>query len=134
MNGWTALLPLIGVVVGAAMQYWFSRAAEAKKQIQLLQTQAYVDFLRAVTKSAHATSPETVRSARADAADAKARVAVYGTSEVIDALARFEEEGAVLDNPKTKATFVGLVGAMRQKQGAASPNDLGLVLFGRREG
>jgi hypothetical protein len=27
-----------------------------------------------------------------------------------------------------------LVGAMRQKQDAANPSDLGLVLFGRREG
>lgn len=131
MNGW---LPIIGVVIGAVMQYWFSRAVEARKQIQLVQTQAYVDFLRAVTKSAHATSPEASRSAQADAADAKARVAVYGTAEVIIALARFEEKGAVLDNSETKAAFIALVGAMRQKQGEASPNDLGLVLFGGHEG
>lgn len=131
MNGWTAVLPLVGVVVGAAMQYWFSRAAEARKQIQLLQSQAYVDYLRAVTKSAHASSAEAARFAQADAADAKARMTVYGTADVIAALARFEETGAVLDNARSKVAFISLVAAMRQKQGGAKPNDLGLVLFGQ---
>jgi hypothetical protein len=46
-----------------------------------------------------------------EAADAKARLSVYGTSDVIAALARFEEIGAVIDNPKARAAFVTLVGA-----------------------
>ena len=132
MNQWIDVLPLVGVVIGAAMQYWFSRSAEVRKQIELLQSQSYVDFLRALTKSAYANSAEAIRSALADAADAKARLAVYGTSDVIVALARFEEAGAVLDNPQTKAAFVTLVAAMRQKRGAANATDLELVLFGKR--
>jgi len=131
MNEWTVVLPLIGVVVGATMQYWLSRAAESRKQIQLLQSQSYVDYLRAVTKAAHATSPEIARSANAEAADAKARLAVYGSSRVITALARFEEVGAVLDNPKALEAFVSLVDAMRQSGGTAQADDLKLVLFGR---
>jgi len=131
MNEWTAVLPLLGVVIGATMQYWLSRSAESRKQLQLLQSQSYVDYLQAVTKAAHAGSQDAARLAVADAADAKARLAVYGTSGVIAALARFEEAGAVLDNPRTKAAFVALVGAMRQKRGAAQANDLGLVLFGQ---
>jgi hypothetical protein len=58
-----------------------SRSAESRK--------SYVDYLRAVTKAAHATSPYSARLAQAEAADAKARLAVYGTSAVIAALARF---------------------------------------------
>jgi hypothetical protein len=129
MNEWTAVLPLFGVVIGATMQYWLSRSAESRKQIQLLQSQAYVDYLRAVTKAAHASSPDAARLANVEAADAKARLAVYGTPGVIAALAKFEEEGAVLDNPRTRAAFVALVGAMREKQGKAQANDLSLVLF-----
>ena len=67
--------------------------------------------------------------ANAEAADAKARLAVYGTPGVIAALARFEEAGAVLDNPRTRAAFVALVGAMRH--GTAKADDLSLVLFGQ---
>ena len=129
MNEWTAVLPLLGVVIGATMQYWLSRSAESRKQLQLLQSQSYVDYLRAATKAAHAKSPDAVRLANAEAADAKARLAVYGTSRVIAALARFEEAGAVLDNPQTRAAFVALVGAMRQKREVALANDLSLVLF-----
>ncbi len=32
MNGWTAVLPLVGVVIGATMQYWLSRSAEKQRQ------------------------------------------------------------------------------------------------------
>jgi hypothetical protein len=123
------MLPLLGVVIGATMQYWLSRSAESRKQLQLLQSQSYVDYLRAVTKAAHANSPDAARLANAEAADAKARMAVYGTSGVIAALARFEEAGAVLDNARTRAAFVVLVGEMRQKHGAAKADDLSLVLF-----
>jgi hypothetical protein len=56
-------------------------------------------------------------------------MAVYGTSGVIAALARFEEAGAVLDNPRTRAAFVSLVGAMREKHGKTRARDLSLVLF-----
>jgi hypothetical protein len=57
MIGWSAVLPLLGVVIGATLQYWTSRSAEARKQLQLLRSQSYVDYLRAVTKAAHAISP-----------------------------------------------------------------------------
>jgi hypothetical protein len=130
MNEWTAVLPLVGVVIGATMQYWLSRSAESRKQIQLLQSQSYVDYLRAVTKAAHASSPDDARSAQSEAAHAKARLAVYGKSSLISALARFEEVGAVLDNPRAYVAFVALVGAMRQKGRAAQADDLRLVLFG----
>jgi hypothetical protein len=48
------------------------------------------------------------------------------------ALARFEETGAVLDNPRGVAAFVALIGAMRQKLGTARGDDLSLVLFGQQ--
>ncbi|MBS1842317.1 MAG: hypothetical protein JST77_15900 [Acidobacteria bacterium] len=133
MNGWPALLPLLGVVIGATIQYWTSRAVESRKQLQLLRSQCYVDYLRAVTKAAHALSADSGRQARADAADAKARIAVYGTSQAIAALARFEETGAVLDNVKSKSVFAALVTAMRNGD-SPSQMELELVLFGAERG
>lgn len=131
MTEWTAVLPLLGVVVGATLQYWLTRSAESRKQLELLQSQSYVDYLRAVTKAAHASLPDAARLARAEAADAKARLAVYGASRVIAALARFEEAGPILDNARAQTAFVALVGAMRQKDSVAQPDDLKLVLFGQ---
>jgi len=132
MDTWTAVLPLVGVVVGAALQYWFSRSADYRKQLQLLQAQSYVDYLKAAAKAAHANSPDAVRSAKVETTDAKARMAVYASSQVIAALARFEERGAKLDEPETQGTFVVLVAAMREHASAVAASDLKLVLFGQR--
>ena len=128
----SAIFSLLGVVIGATIPYWTSRAAESRKQLQLLRSQCYVDYLRAVTKAAYASSNESARQALTEAADAKARIAVYGTSQAIAALARFEETGAVLDNIKSKGVFAALVKAMRDGD-SPSLADLDLVLFGKRE-
>jgi hypothetical protein len=128
MSAWAAVLPLIGLVVGAVLQYLFTTAAESRKQLRLLQSQSYVDYLKAVTRAAHAHSPELRRQAVADTADAKARISVYGEPKVIFALARFEEIGVVLDNKESQATFVALANAMRA--GDVESRDLMLVLFG----
>ena len=130
MNGWSALFPLLGVVIGATIQYWTSRAAESRKQLQLLRSQCYVDYLRAVTKAAHSSSPEAFWSVQSEAADAKARITVYGSSRTIAALARFEEVGAVLDNPQATDVFTALVASMRDGDNPTLA-DLKLVLFGK---
>ncbi|HEY6384669.1 MAG TPA: hypothetical protein VIX91_03215 [Candidatus Acidoferrum sp.] len=116
MNEWTAILTLFGGVVGATLQYWFSRSAEARKQLQLLQSQSYVDYLRAVTKATYARSPDAARAAKTEAVDAKAGMAVYAASRVITALARFEEVGAILDGPPAHAVFVAPVCASRTRE------------------
>jgi len=64
--------------------------------------------------------------------DAKARLSVYGEPKVIFSLARFEEAGVVLDNPRSQAAFVALANAMRA--GNVESRDLMLVLFGASKG
>jgi hypothetical protein len=78
----------------------------------------------------HLRSDEDLRDAHRDAADAKARIAVYGTVDVIKALARFEESGAVLSNGPASRAFVSLVSAMRPKSGDVSEHELELLLLG----
>lgn len=94
MNVWTlAILPLIGVVLGAGLQFLLTRATARDQQTATLRFQAYADYLRAVAMAGHLRSDEDLRDAHRDAADAKARIAVYGTVDVIKAMARFEEFG-----------------------------------------
>ena len=38
------VLPMVGVVIGATLQYLFSRSSEQRKYQQDLKTQAYVDL------------------------------------------------------------------------------------------
>lgn len=130
MDRWSAVLPLLGVAVGALLQHWLSRSAETRKQLALLRSQAHVDYLRAVAKAAHASSQDARRAAVTDAADAKARIAVYGSTAVVHALATFEEAGPTLDNDRSTACFLSLVAAMREAVGETTVNDLRAVLIG----
>lgn len=72
MNDWAiAILPLLGVMLGAALQFWLSRAAEREKHTEGLRSQAYADYLRAVAAAAHLRSDEDLRDAHRDAADGR---------------------------------------------------------------
>jgi len=49
----------------------------------------------------------------ARAADAKTRICLYDSQEVITLLAAFEKEGGVIGNAQQRSAFVRLVQAMR---------------------
>ena len=131
MDNWAiAIFPLVGVALGAGLQFWSSRAAERKKHADLLQSQAYADYLRAVAAAGHLRSGEHLRDAHRDAADAKARIAVYGSAEVIKALASFEDAGAVVTDGPAGEAFISLVARMRTGDKAVPRHELELLLLG----
>jgi hypothetical protein len=53
-----AALPLIGVLIGAALQYAFGQRLEARKQLGVQRAQAYIDFFRAVSALAQGRTKE----------------------------------------------------------------------------
>jgi hypothetical protein len=124
MTNW--LVALLGAVVGAALGRWTQRA----KHNEELRSTAYADYLRAVAAAAHAQSVEDQRGALRDGADAKARIAVYGSGDVIRSLARFEESGANLASERARAPFVAIVSAMRPRGDSVSDRELSLLLVG----
>jgi hypothetical protein len=132
----TAVLPLVGVALGAGLHHMFSRSAEERKQLSTLRTQAYVDYLRAVAKFAQAakTDPAERSTLLAEAADAKSRICIYGSKDVVKLLADFERHGAALASKEAVNVFLSLCAHMRS-EGVSSeesvvPEDLELVLFG----
>lgn len=131
MSSWAiAILPLLGALLGASLQFWFGRMAEREKHAEGLRSQAYADYLRAVAAAAHLRSDEDMRDAHRDAADAKARIAVYGSASVISALAQFEEAGASVTNDPAAAAFIALVSSMRSSRATVPDRDLRHVLLG----
>lgn len=131
MNEWAvAVLPLVGVVLGAALQFWLSRTAERERYTTDQRSQAYADYLRAVAAAAHLRCDEDLRDAYRDAADAKARIAVYGSSLVIKALSQFEEFGATLGDVGAGRAFLAVVSAMRSDCNVVPERELELILLG----
>jgi hypothetical protein len=124
-----ASLPIVGVAVGAILQYLFSRNAEDRKHLLVLRREAYADYLRAVAAVGFAKDRESILQARAALAQTKARIAIYGTQSAVAALARFEETDCNLKHQSACAAFVTLATCMRESD-PVSPTDLRLVLLG----
>ena len=125
-----AALPIVGVLVGAALQYVFGRSLEGRKLLAAQRAQAYIDYFRAVAVLAQGRSKEQLSLA----ADAKARICLYGSNLVIERLAAFERTGAALTNDQGRDAILTLMQVMRRDVGyvgiqLATP-DLDRVLFG----
>jgi len=134
----TALFSVIGLIIGAALQYMFTRHLDYQRHHRNLRTIAYTDYLKAISDSAHVVqrqSPEA-REIVAKAADAKTRICLYGSKGVVTALAEFERTGAAMKTDAQVSAFSNLVSEMREDSGVkiqAPINDLQTILFGNIE-
>lgn len=127
-----AFYSLAGIAVGALLQYLFTRVLEDRRHLRDLRTQAYSDYLRAVSESRHLLIQRQAlreRELLARLTDAKARLCLYGTAHVLALLARFEGLGGTLHSTDQQEAFVALLGAMRQSPDVEGA-DLELVILG----
>ena len=126
-----ALLTLVGIAVGSLLGYIFTRRNEFEKHKRMMVTQAYSDYLRGVAEGAHLNLDSNHAQIMARVADAKARICLYGSPEVIASLATFENAGGAILNPQQHELFASLVLAMRGDS-KVPRRDLELLLFGNR--
>ena len=127
-----ALYSILGIFIGAALQYVFTKVLEEKRHERDLRTQAYADYLRCVSEMKHVFIQKTAPQERellARFTDAKVRMSLYGTDDVVRSLSRFEELGAQLDSPAQLEAFAALIQNMRIGSSIDS-RELHLVLFG----
>jgi hypothetical protein len=131
----TGVLPLLGVLVGAGLQFAFGRTLEVRKQIQKQRAQAYADFFKQI--AAIAKFGQT-KDNQALLADAKTRICVYGAPGVITALGEFERSGANLADPQSRHLLILVLEQMRIDVGGGSAHlklrgDLSWIIFGPAE-
>jgi len=134
-----AVLPILGVVVGATLQYLFSRHSEDRKHQQNLRTQTYVDFLQGVGRLAIAQRNNDKGKEReliAFLTDTKARICVYGGKEVIEKIAKFDRVGARTNTSEGINAFIDIIQAMRKdslpKEQSIPNRAVYQILFGDR--
>lgn len=131
-----AILTLVGVFCGAWLQHLFSRTAERKKQFETFRVQSYVNHLRAVSRFAQAakTDPDQRFHILAEAADAKTRITIYGSKQIVELLASFERSGATLSTEEGMKSFLPLVSRMRSESfpshEAVSADEIEFIVFG----
>lgn len=130
-----AIFSFIGIVIGASLQYFFSRHLDTLRAHREARTKAYTDYLRCVSEQAN---PDQMHSSDghelgARTADAKCRICLYGSSQVVAAFARFETLGATMNTPEQQAAFTRMVAIMRHDSrgsGHVESSDLQVVLLG----
>ena len=132
----TAILAILGIIVGAVLQYVFTRHIENQKHFQSLRALAYTDYLKSVCEQANLGAQPFSKEHReifARTADAKSRICLFGSNEAVDAFAVFETLGASMNSPEQRKAFLSMVAIMRSDSGGsddASIENLEIVLLG----
>uniref|UniRef100_UPI003565957B hypothetical protein n=1 Tax=Immundisolibacter sp. TaxID=1934948 RepID=UPI003565957B len=126
---------LFGIVVGALLQSYFNRRNQKDTRLDEWRNSAYADFLNAVSAVATAQrhgKRDVVAEQLARLSDAKARICVYGDTNVIHSIAEFWRHGATLQTESEILAFTRVCLAIRASAGAAgeihSP-DISQLLF-----
>lgn len=104
----SATLSFVGLIVGAALQFLFTRYLDNKKHLREVRSKAYADYLLCVSKHANMGYEQQStegRQLRTETADAKCRISLYGAPTVIAAFAKFECLGAMIDTDEQRLAF-----------------------------
>lgn len=131
----------IAAIVSVSVVF-LSRRSETKKHLETLRTTAYVDFVRGVAgwlvlnKHPIDSKENFLRGTELTMlmADAKARIALYGSKSVVSSLAKFLRAGVVLDSPERAKEFTAVCQKMRSdtrpRPGNVTDHDAHFLLFG----
>jgi len=131
-----AIFSFLGIVIGASLQYVFTRHLDNQKHYRELRTKAYTDYLKCVSEHANLGKQRQSQEGRelsALTADAKCRICLYGSSSAVSAFAEFERLGATMNTPEQCTAFTHMVAIMRNDStngGQVALNDLEVVLLG----
>ena len=131
-----AILSFFGLIVGATLQYFFTRHIENQRHIRDLRSKAYMDFMKTVCELANMRPKEGSRERNELAqrtADAKARICLYGSPKTIQAYSKWEQLGPNMGTEEQRTAFVEMVKLMRADSGgdiSVNSKDLQNVLLG----
>ena len=133
-----AITALVGITIGAILQFVLSRAAEKRKSFDKLQTDAYVDFIKGFAGVAMAqrfADKAGEFAASSLMADAKVRIGIYGDSMIANKVGAFFEKYGDLSKKEDSVAFVDLMNDVRANvKGKATAEDwvsISQILFSK---
>lgn len=115
-------LPLLGVIIGASLQYVYSLINEKWRHNRTLRMSAYLDYLTAIGEmEALQFNPDyaVMAEVQGRAIAAKAKVCAYGTAKAVKALAEFEGIGGNVLTEEKKVAIINFVNVIRNESGVA---------------
>ena len=130
------LLAFVSVIVGATLQYIFTRHIEHQKHSRELKSKAYMDYLNSLAEGAqfqYELGTKEQKEMFYRTADAKARICLYGSKEVISAFSKYEEIGGAFHTDEHRDVFTNMVSIMRIDSGSEridNPQEIQNVILG----
>ena len=135
----TGLLSFLGIIIGASLQYFFTRHIENQRHLRDLRSKAYMDYLKCVCEQACLRPTENSQGKKelfSRTGDAKARICLYGSNKAISSFSCFEKLGASMNTIEQREAFTNMVAVMRTDSGSelgAEAVDIKNVLLGYRD-
>lgn len=111
-----SLMTIIGVIIGAFIQFYFSRKKTLEEKRIEQKTKAYTIYLEGIgtlSVAAKSGSVEMQNVGSEKLMVGRGSISIYGSSEVVEALAKFEKEGGQLTSDTQAKCFIDLVHKMR---------------------
>lgn len=133
------LLSFFGIIIGATLQYFFTRHIENQRHLRELRSTSYMDYLKCVCEQAQFRFEENSKELKelfSRTADAKSRICLYGSNEAIESFATFEKLGATMNTTEQRDAFTNMVSIMRKDSGndlSSNNKNLQIVLLGYHE-
>lgn len=124
------VLAFLGVVIGACLQYVFTRHIERQKHSQDLRSKAYMDYLKCVCELAQFRpkfGSQEQKELASRTGDAKARICLYGSNKVISAFSKFEQLGATMNTLEQRNAFTSMVAEMRADSGTSPCDNMSAI-------
>jgi hypothetical protein len=126
------LAGVLGILVGAVLQFWLTRRIEREAKYMELKLSAYVDYINSIARVAF-LNPSERSKALDQVVAAKTRICIFGDKEVLEAVAGFERTSKKLVNADAQHAFTNLCQVMREHGiagGSVADETLNALLFG----
>lgn len=133
------LYSLLGILIGALLQYWFGNQRSRRDSVQSFRAQSYADMLKAMSDTVFAQRQNdkvAENTALALLTEAKARICISAPNKVVAAVANFWRIGAQLDNPVSIDAFSHMIKTMRDNThagGTIEQRDISQIMIGQDE-
>ena len=111
------IVSLIGTLLGGFILFYCYRHIEKKHYTYELRSRAYLDYLNCITEQAqhnYSRLSNEAKSLQNRLTDAKYRICLYGSTQVIGELAKFERLGSTVTTDEQSTEFLRLLSAMRK--------------------
>jgi hypothetical protein len=109
-----ALVGFLAAIVGGMIQAWTARRFETARFERHNRNQAYLAYFKGIGEISFAAGDDrATQVAHGNIAEARSRIALTGSEQVIDAMNAVFENGADTHSPKARADLANLLKAMR---------------------